>query len=108
MMCMSLSTNRSPSFIALSSSVWAAPRAPAVGGGRPFDGVPENRVMPREDAAAYEPGDGLQLLERMERERRIPDDPGPPILVGVLLPVAGVARAVAGTRLGPFDHERHM
>src|SRR4029453_16432935 len=102
MMCMSLSTNRSPSFMALSSGVWGAPRVSAVILRRLFDGVPENRVVPREDAAAYEPGDGLQLLERMERERRIPDDPGHPILVGVVLPVAGGAREDDGTRLGQF------
>src|SRR5262247_708620 len=108
MMCMSLSTNLSPSFMSLSSGGWAAPRASAVGIRRLFDGVPEHRVVPREDAAAHEPGDGLQLLERMERERWIPHNPGHPFLVGVLLPVTGVAREDDGTRLGQFDQQRLM
>src|SRR5262245_13743000 len=108
MMCMSLSTNLSPSFMALSSGLWAAPRPSAVGVRRLFDGVPENRVVPREYAAAYEPGDGLQLLERVERERRVPHDAGDALLIGVLLPVTGVAGQDNGTRLRQFDQQRLM
>src|SRR5262247_815265 len=106
MMCMSLSTNLSPSFMALSSGGWAARRASAVGVRRLFDGVPENRVVPREDAAAYEPGNRLQLLERMERERRVPHNARHALFVGVLLPVTGVAREDDGTRVGQFDQQR--
>src|SRR5262245_39360179 len=108
MMCMSLSTNLSPSFMALSSGVWAAPRASAVGVRRLFDGVPENRVVPREDAAAYEPGDRLELLDRVERERRVPHDAGDSLLVGVLLPVASVTRQDHRARVGQFDEQRLM
>src|SRR2546426_4266732 len=105
MMCMSLSTNLSPSFMALSSGVWAAVRCSAVGVGRLYDGVPENRIVPRENATAYQAGDRLQLLERMERECRIPHDAGHPLLVGVLLPVAGIAREDDRARLGQLDQQ---
>src|SRR5438445_12189189 len=100
MMCMSLSTNLSPSFMALSSGVWAAVRCSAVGVRRLYDGVPEHRIVPRENATAYEAGDPLQLLERMERECRIRHYAVHPLLFGVLRPVAGVARTEDRARPG--------
>src|SRR5438034_10590467 len=67
------------------------PRAPlAVRVRRLPDRLPEVRVVTREDPGARQPGDRLELLDRVERLRRVPDDAGHPFLVDVLLPVAGV------------------
>src|SRR5438093_12097564 len=67
------------------------PRAPlAVRVRRLPDRLPEVRVVTREDAGARQPGDRLQLLDRVECLRRVPDDAGNPFLIDVLLPVAGV------------------
>src|SRR2546422_11560490 len=89
MMCMSLSTNLNPSFMARSLS---ALRSSVIGVRRLFDGFPEDRVVTGKDTTAHEPGDCLQLLERVKRQRRVPDHAGHALFVRVLLPVAGVAR----------------
>src|SRR6266545_554226 len=102
MMCMSLSTNLNPSFMALSLF---ALRPSAIGVRRLFDGFPEDRVVTGKDTTAHEPRDRLQLLERVKRQRRVPDHAGHALFVRVFLPVAGVAREDDRARRGQLDQQ---
>src|SRR2546426_9420985 len=97
MMCMSLSTNLNPSFMALSLF---ALRPSVIGVRRLFDGFPEDRVVTGKDPTAHEPRDRLELPERVQRQGRVPDDAGHALLVGVLVPVARVTRENDWPRLG--------
>src|SRR5437879_3456227 len=69
---------------------WRAGPASAIEAGRGRDGLPEDRIVAGEDAAADESGQGLQPPDRLERGRRVPDDARDALGVDVLLPVAGV------------------
>src|SRR5437879_3007354 len=60
--------------------------------GRLLHRLPEDGVVAGENFPAGEAGDGLELLDRVQRPRRVPDHPGHALLVDVLLPIARVAR----------------
>src|SRR4030066_409274 len=86
-------TSRSPATavarIAIESAraVMGGPPVLAVPVRRLPDGFPEARVVTGEDRAAGQSRDRLQLLDRVERLRRVPDDPGHALLFAVLPPV---------------------
>src|SRR3989338_7191977 len=70
------------------------------------DGFPEARVVTGEDRAAGQSRDRLQLLDRVERLRRVPDDPGHALLVDVLPPVARVGGEDHRAGLRQLDEQR--
>src|SRR5215470_20119407 len=103
MMCMSLSTNLSPSFMVVFSCLSSRAHCSPIRVRRLLDSFPEDRVVAGKDLTAHEPRDRLQLSQRVQRQSRVPDDAGHALLVGVLVPVAGIAGQDERPCLGQLD-----
>src|SRR5439155_19297692 len=63
----------------------------SIGVGRLDDRFPELRVVAGEEAGAHQASHGLELLERVQRQRGIPHHARHALLLGVFHPVARVA-----------------
>src|SRR3989338_6034422 len=70
--------------------------------------LPEDGIVAGEDPRAGQPRERLEPLDRVHRERRIPDDTGRALLLDVREPVAGIGGEDDRTGLGQLDEQGLM